>query len=173
MSKRDEVKFVPSKGARISQENVEKYGSYLWDLQKANDGKITAPEVVQAAVPVDSPIHDWFEWDNRKAAGQYRIQQARILINSISCIIVSDGKEQEINAFENVKVTDNSHETRAYVTYPTVLSSDDYRKQILAEASGELLYWGKKYKQYEKKKEFKPLRPVFREIRKAERQLSV
>lgn len=47
-----------------------------------------------------SPVHSLFEWDNTKAAREYRLLQARLIINSLECEVVSVGSEpQYIKAY--------------------------------------------------------------------------
>jgi hypothetical protein len=46
-------------------------------------GKLTANLVVADAEKRDSPLHNYFEWDTRKAAQRYRLMQARALIRSV------------------------------------------------------------------------------------------
>lgn len=43
-------------------------------------GSITPDEVVEEARPVSSPMHRWFEWDDTRAAVEYRRGQAAQLI---------------------------------------------------------------------------------------------
>ncbi|HUD75319.1 MAG TPA: hypothetical protein VMQ76_09630, partial [Terracidiphilus sp.] len=45
-----------------------------------NGGLLLPEKVVEAARPVSSPLHSWFEWNDNKAAENYRIWQARQLI---------------------------------------------------------------------------------------------
>lgn len=42
-----------------------------------NKGEITASELVDAARPVHSPAHAGFEWDDKIAGEEYRLNQAR------------------------------------------------------------------------------------------------
>ena len=46
-------------------------------------GRLTPDEVVRAARPASSPLHDSFEWDDSKAGARWRQEQARILIRSV------------------------------------------------------------------------------------------
>jgi hypothetical protein len=57
--------------------------SVLREIADRNDGQITAEEVVEEArrLPKDHPLHDAFEWDNRKAGHAYRVYQARLILN--------------------------------------------------------------------------------------------
>ena len=46
-------------------------------------GQITAAEVVDRARNKNSPLHDYFEWDDKKAGNACRIEQARVLIRTV------------------------------------------------------------------------------------------
>jgi hypothetical protein len=46
-------------------------------------GKLSPIAVIEAAREPDSPLHGYFEWDDSKAAEQYRLDQARCLIRSV------------------------------------------------------------------------------------------
>lgn len=51
----------------------------LTRLSLENDG-LRPSDVVAAAMDKSSPLHDQFEWDNKKAGHEYRLIQARKLI---------------------------------------------------------------------------------------------
>ena len=74
------------------------------ELQRINDvyGKLTAEIVVNESQKPNSPLHGYFEWDNDKAANQWRIQQARVLINNIEVVTLSDGEPKSYPAYEIV-----------------------------------------------------------------------
>ena len=56
---------------RISQPVIDK----LLELSKKNN--LTAREIVEEARKKNSPLHDFFEWDDSIAAEKYRLAQAR------------------------------------------------------------------------------------------------
>lgn len=68
-------------------------------------GKITASMLIDAAKSKKSPAHNAFEWDNNKAANEYRLWQARQYIKRITIIY----EEQEEKLF-NVPIKMNSDE---------------------------------------------------------------
>jgi len=47
------------------------------------DGRLYPADVVNAARPKSSPLHRYFDWDDRSAAEKYRLDQARALIRSV------------------------------------------------------------------------------------------
>ena len=59
---------------------------YLRSLER--NGKLTAEQVLDAAKPAESPIHDCFEWENSTAAYLYRLDQARELIRRVRIEVV-------------------------------------------------------------------------------------
>lgn len=52
-------------------------------LADLHEGRITPEIVLNAAKSKDSPLHDHFEWDDKKASHQWRIAQARSLIRRV------------------------------------------------------------------------------------------
>lgn len=52
-------------------------------IENANGGRLTPDDVVADARRKDSPLHDLFEWDTRKAAKAYWLDQARQIITSV------------------------------------------------------------------------------------------
>lgn len=72
-------------------------------------GELTPEIIVQESRSEYSILHDYFEWDNERAAGLWRIQQARNLLNNIEIEIISDGKPINIPVYEIVNETGYSH----------------------------------------------------------------
>lgn len=56
---------------------------HLGSLARANNGRITPDDVVADARKKDSPLHDLFEWDVKKAAAHHWKETARSLIRSV------------------------------------------------------------------------------------------
>lgn len=52
----------------------------------AKNGEITPEQVVEDARPVDSPLHPYFEWNDSLAAHNWRIEQARRLLQSFELV---------------------------------------------------------------------------------------
>ena len=58
------------------------YVKELTRLDKQHGG-VKASTVVAEAEPKESPLHPWFEWDNKKAGHAHRLMQARTLIRVV------------------------------------------------------------------------------------------
>lgn len=52
----------------------------LQSLAAANNNDLTPRMVLDAARPAEAPLHNLFEWDNKKASEKWRLHQARHLI---------------------------------------------------------------------------------------------
>jgi len=74
------------------------------ELQRLQNiyGSITPEILVNEAKKRKSPLHNIFEWDDTKAAGNYRLQQARILLNNIQVTVITDGESKVISNYEVV-----------------------------------------------------------------------
>jgi hypothetical protein len=46
-------------------------------------GKLTAEIVVEEARAKDSPLHEYFDWNNKEAGEKWRLHQARLLIVNV------------------------------------------------------------------------------------------
>lgn len=75
------------------------------DAQAVGEWLYTLPDrsaeaIVEAARKKNSPAHGIFEWDDSEAAKQFRLVQARVLVQSIDVEVVDgSGEVVEVNAF--------------------------------------------------------------------------
>ncbi len=83
MKKKHEIRYKARKGAHISDEQAIIYGKRLIKLVEKYNGKLLTVQIVEDARNKKSPLHEYFEWDDVVASGEYRKHQARQLKNSI------------------------------------------------------------------------------------------
>jgi hypothetical protein len=159
--------FKAGKGSTFDDEKAQKYGEFLWKLKEENGDVLTSAQIVEKAKPKNSPIHDFFEWDNDTAGEKYRLSQARYLIARIEIIVVSDGEEDQIRAFHNISIQEGEEHDRGYVTVRDLQINKDYLEIVLSNAHSEIISWEKRYSQYKRLKVFKPLKPIFKAIKQA------
>lgn len=122
-------------GSRLPQAKAQKVGTRLEHI-RTRHGALTADNVVRDARPAKSPLHPFFEWDNRKAGHQYRLGQARHLIRCIDIIEVGP-RGTAHRSFINVKPVSGSD----YVDHWKVHSEIEHRKAAVKQFLGELRSW--------------------------------
>lgn len=106
----------------------------------AEMNQLNAEALVEASRPADAPLHCEFEWDDTKAAEEYRKHQGRNLINAI--IIINDEQEnpEPIRAYFQTEEKSSNYEP-INVILQSVDKTDTLRKQAL----NELLSYRSKY----------------------------
>lgn len=116
----------------------------LTRLQEVN--RILTPEVVvRAAENSESVLHKLFEWDENKAAYNWRLQQARTILNNIEVTIITDGEPREIAVFE---VTTRSE---GYKSVDTFTNEDiDFVRASILRQLNTMKSKLKTYKEFDK-----------------------
>lgn len=106
------------------------------------NGALEAEAVVDAAKPKDHPLHDRFEWDNKKASHEYRLIQARHLIREVRVININD-KDQPLihvpaSSVKRVSEGEGEEAKRArggQYLVADVLSADEYAYRRALESA--------------------------------------
>jgi hypothetical protein len=130
----------------------------------AKRGELTAESVLEEAKNVSSPLHALFEWDNTKAAEQWRLQQARVIVNYVKVKV----GEKVYSKYESVNVhviddNGNINQKRVYKPYFEIKRSPELRKQMIERSLRELKYWEEQNSKYE---EFKPIIDTAQKVRR-------
>lgn len=126
-------------------------------------GHVTPQTLVNAARPKDSPLHRFYDWNDKEAAEKWRIEQAKYHLRCILVIIdVPDSKgrmeKTPIRKFFNVTVhagTTDEPEERGYVTVEQVRKTPEFLKEIIEDAQQHLIGWQDRYKTYLSLRPFK------------------
>lgn len=113
---------------------------------------LTAKSLLDANRPENAPLHNEFEWNDSKAAEQYREQQARHIINCL-CIVPESNDEQPVRAFFTIAQSQ-------YENLSVLLSTQEKTDSLLNMALRELRSFQNKYSTLKK------LQPVFDAIEK-------
>ncbi|WP_164145873.1 hypothetical protein [Stenotrophomonas maltophilia] len=121
--------------------NNEAIRKELEQLKSA--GVIQPADVVARASDPASAMHNWFQWDDTEAAQAYRLQQARQLLRVFVTVETKDNKP--VRAF--VSLGTDRYGEGGYRTMAEVLSDEEMRAQLLADAVKELRSAEKKYRQ--------------------------
>jgi len=138
--KRTPKKFAWKEGARVKIDaNVA--GIALERIERKH-GKITPDIVLREATQKQHPLHDYFEWDNSKAARAWRIEQASYLVRSIEVIVEEEDRPTPARAFVSIEKPDGE---RGYHNLDAVMRDSDMREQMLERARRELSEWRRRY----------------------------
>lgn len=127
-------KYKARKGAKFNNKEAQVIGKTINNLRDKK-GHITSKNVLDNARDKDSPLHKYFEWSNSKAGREFRLQQARDLVNHVVEIVIVQGEEIEQKSFFSVTV---KNEGKVYVTLQDAIENESYRKQLLNNAIATL-----------------------------------
>jgi hypothetical protein len=115
-------------------------------IAKAHNGILKAEDVVDAARPVNSPLHASFCWDDTKAAEQWRLHQARNLIRVVVTILPVENTLQEVDVYCSLD-RDRRLPGGGYRTLVSVLNDKQLRAELLKEACRDMQIFTQKYAQ--------------------------
>ena len=75
------------------------------ELQRINElhGELTPEIIVNESKNENSILHNYFEWDNKKAADNWRLHQARMMLNNIEITVISNGETIQMPVYEIIE----------------------------------------------------------------------
>lgn len=120
---------------------AETVGKEFERIEQEN-GSIQPEDIVNEARPKDSVIHPLFEWNNKKAAEAYRVEQAK---NIIRCLIVKNDNTNEpatVRAYVNVN---DSRKKGLFINVRSAMQNRETREIVLKAAMAELASFKRKY----------------------------
>lgn len=129
-------------------------------LQSNPEHKLFPSAVVDAARDPESPLHQYFDWDDTTAAHEYRLSQARNLIASVE--IISDTRRESTPVFVSLLV---DRKKGGYREVKEVLSSKALHSELLRTAVEELRAMRQRYDRLVE------LAGVFKAVKKVEHRL--
>jgi hypothetical protein len=148
------AEFVWNAGSRLTKKvaDPQVIGDTLEILQLENAGRLTARIVVDAARPIESPMHPLFEWDSERAAELYRESQARHVLASIRIMQPrSDPREapRMIHAYVSIAERLGDDVQRAYIPIARVFNDADLLRQAVERAAAELRAFEDRYAEFD------------------------
>lgn len=139
--------YFADRGSSLSDKDARIIGPELQSL--AEQGGVTNRDVLDAARSVQSPLHPYFEWDDKVAADLHRLEQARYLMRSVRVRFVENEEVKETRAFHVTKV-DNpwSDAPRKYRTFEVLHGDTAFAATMMDSAFQDLQTWKRKYEPY-------------------------
>ncbi len=107
-------------------------------------GVVTARTVLDDARADDSPLHQFFDWDDSSAAERYRLTQAATLIRRIQVIVTMDGTEQPMRQYLRVVKEDIAQ----YIPTVEISKNPALSEQVIQAARLDLEGWLRRYEVY-------------------------
>ena len=116
----------------------------LLESIETEKGAVTSKDFLEASRSEDSPTHKLFEWDDKKAAENYRVDVAGRIMNAlvVRVTIIESEKPKEAKAF--VRISDEKTGGR-YHNLHYALSIPHERDFVLRQALSELMTFKRKY----------------------------
>lgn len=136
-------------------------GDELERIRVLHNGRLTQEDVVAEARDKRNPLHSAFEWNDKRAAHQYRLTQAGYVIRMITVKLDDGDGKPPVRAFVNVK----RDEDRSYTSVVHAMSDSELRAQVITQAWKELEDWKHRHAELV---EFARLFTVIEELRPVE-----
>jgi hypothetical protein len=119
----------------------------LDEIMSGSDEQTIHPaDVVEFAKDPSTALHKRFEWDDGKAAHQYRVWQAREIINA-RMVVLDDGKGGRHAVRAYVSLT-TDRDAGGYRKTSDVIGNDAMRERLLADCRSDLRRVKKKYEHF-------------------------
>lgn len=99
--------------------------------EEIGEKNVTPEEILEKAADPNSELHKCFEWDDKKAAYKYRIQQARTVICNL--VYVTEDKENQPRVFYQLTT-----EKSEYHPTKMILQNPDEYSLLLNKAKSAL-----------------------------------
>ena len=145
------------------EDNRQKVTEELEQIRRSHGGLLKPEDVVSFARDKRTALHAKFEWDDAKASEEYRLWQARQVIRVAVTVLPSPHSDQPpIRAYVSV-CSDRVQQGGGYRAMADVMTDDELRAELVAEAMSEVKRWRRKYER------LRELIPIFRAIDRVEK----
>lgn len=109
----------------------EEKAAILHEIAEKHGGNLDPRDVVEEARASSHPLHDYFEWRDKIAGQQFRIDQARALIRSVRIEVKTNSAP--MRAPQWVRSPDNKPDQRGYVEVTRVVALEARLRIIRGE----------------------------------------
>lgn len=143
--KKPKYGFAP--GSRLgNKQDAQRVGEVLDRLSRGGKKSLTAEDVLREAENPRSPLHKFFDWNDRSAARKYRLDQARLILRSVVVYHV-DNKGQTTRGHDWYSLREGKQ--ILYVKSETVLATPSLRERVVEQARRDMQSWVSRYENYD------------------------
>ena len=118
----------------------------LEEIKANNGGDLLPEDIVTAARNKESPLHDFFEWNDKKAATERRLDEARGLVRAIHVIRIDNPEKGSRREYEVTPGVYGRGRARPYRTTEELMSDPETRAAMLDRALRELMAFQSKFR---------------------------
>ena len=104
----------------------------------SRDGVLTCEAVVDAARAKSSPLHDYFTWDDSRAAERYRLIEAGRLIATVKIEYTPKKAAQVVYTPAFIPTGTNDEGKRQYYPVEEVTKNEFLQQKAIADARSEM-----------------------------------
>lgn len=134
------------KPGSVHKVDPEKAYKEIERIRKRNKGEVSPQSVVEAAKVQKNPLHKEFEWDNKKAANKFRLEQARGLLRHLVVIREETASGRPTRLYEvDISDQEDPPQPNSYFSLEEMLSTPDGRMTVLCRAKKELIAFRNRY----------------------------
>lgn len=117
-------------------------------IRKDSSGDVEPDEIVEHAKSKQNPLHECFEWSDKKAAHEHRLERARLLMRSL--VVVRDDikseRPQRVYEVTTAPKTEEREARKVYRTMDEIMADPDTRAELLGRALRELIAFRNRYR---------------------------
>lgn len=138
--------YFAVRGSPYSDKDARIIGPVLQSLTE--QGALTTRDIVDAARSEQSPLHEYFEWNDRVAADLYRVDRARNMLSSIKVRFTENDEVRETRAFHVARTAAYEDGPRKYRTFEVLHGDTAFAATMMDSAFQDLQTWKRKYEPY-------------------------
>lgn len=101
----------------------------LTAIAAKKNGRLTPEEVVDEARDKDAPLHSFFEWDNKRGAEKYRLEQARRMIRGVTLVVTR--REVTFSVPRFVRDPEKSPHEQGYVEALRLRTREELAREVV------------------------------------------
>lgn len=113
----------------------------LETIRLSNGGFLRPVDVIKYAKNKKTALHNFFTWDDGRAAELYRLEEARRIIRVI--VQVSEHSSENVRAF--VSIQSDRHAAGGYRAFADVVDEPELMVRLIEQAKQELAAFQRKY----------------------------
>lgn len=115
----------------------ERKRELLEEISRRNGGVVRPQDVVREAASPSHELHGVFNWDDKTAAHEHRLEQARELIRSVRVVVTTEKKQVEVVYYTRDPRLPTTE--AGYIALPKLQTDAEIARQAIAAEFGRSL----------------------------------